>query len=154
MIKLSPLTEAEFEKFSQRSVSDYAENMTKCSTLTMSTALSKAGQIFRRYLPHGPDTPNHHLLSIRPIYATHAVGDIWLQVKKKDKSAFLFDIYIYPDYRGLGYAKSALLAVEGYVRTLGVSTIRLHVFGHNHAARSLYGKLGYADSHVTMMKDL
>lgn len=84
----------------------------------------------------------------------HAVGDIWIQTNKTNQSAFLFDIYIDPAYRGLGYAKGALLAAEDYVRALGVTTIRLHVFGHNHAARTLYGKLGYVDSHVTMTKDL
>lgn len=154
MVDLRPLTEAEFKKFSQRSVCDYAENMTKCSNWSMPTALSNSSLLFFRHLPQGRYTPNHHLLSICAEYSMHAVGDIWIQTNKTNQSAFLFDIYIDPAYRGLGYAKGALLAAEDYVRALGVTTIRLHVFGHNHAARTLYGKLGYVDSHVTMTKDL
>lgn len=154
MTRLLQLTEAEFEDFSFRSICDYAEDMTKCSDWTMPAALSKATTFFRKLLPYGVNTPNHHLFSIHAGSNAHAVGNVWIQTNKHDESAFLFDIYIYPAYRGCGHAHCALLAVEDYVRTLGLSTIRLHVFGHKQAARNLYDKLGFSVSHVTMTKHL
>jgi len=45
-------------------------------------------------------------------------------------------------------------ALEERVRHLGLSTISLHVFGHNHAARALYEKLGYVTTNVMMSKTL
>jgi ribosomal protein S18 acetylase RimI-like enzyme len=39
-------------------------------------------------------------------------------------------------------------------RRMGAETIRLHVFGHNTAARPLYVKLGYEPTNIVMAKPL
>jgi len=42
--------------------------------------------------------------------------------------------------------------LETLVRGMGMSAISLHVFGHNTAARALYGKLGFETTNVLMTK--
>ena len=56
--------------------------------------------------------------------------------------------------RRRGYAEQAMLALEKEARRMGAGTIRLHVFGHNSAARPLYEKLGYYPTNIVMAKDL
>ena len=47
-----------------------------------------------------------------------------------------------------------MTALEETVRALGLDEIRLHVFGHNGAARALYRKLGFVETNVMMAKQL
>jgi len=69
-------------------------------------------------------------------------------------SAFIYNIEIHPQFRRHGYATQAMLKVEGEARRLGAETIRLHVFGHNTAARPLYEELGYVPTNINMAKSL
>ncbi len=46
----------------------------------------------------------------------------------------------------------ALAAVEDLARELGANHIRLHVFGHNERARSLYCRAGFDATNVFMRK--
>lgn len=45
-------------------------------------------------------------------------------------------------------------ALEPLARSLGYDTIRLHVFGDNTIARNLYQAVGYAETDVTMVKQI
>ena len=51
----------------------------------------------------------------------------------------------------LGFSTEQL---ELIVTALGLSTIGLHVFGHNRGARALYAKLGYGVTGINMMKNI
>ena len=46
----------------------------------------------------------------------------------------------------------ALLALEAKVKELGVNKIALHVFAHNHVARSLYEHAGFEITGIYMTK--
>ena len=67
---------------------------------------------------------------------------------------FIYDLRIYDEYQRRGYARQAMLALETKVRELGLDTISLHVFGHNHAAKALYDQLGYEVTNINMSKKL
>ncbi|MBP0633421.1 MULTISPECIES: GNAT family N-acetyltransferase [unclassified Cupriavidus] len=154
MITLRALTEAEFDNFSRRSISEYAENMIESHEWDRSTALANATMMFNKTLPQGLRTPTHQFFSIRPVDMEYAVGNIWIRIDIHDRSAFILDIFVEPEYRGRGYASRAIPKIEHYARKLGAATIRLHVFGPNHAAQRLYNKLGFTVSHATMVKGL
>lgn len=66
----------------------------------------------------------------------------------------MYDFLVYEPYRRCGYGWQALQALEQNVRALGLDTIGLHVFGHNHAARALYEKAGYEVTNINMAKKL
>src|SRR6266851_490585 len=65
-----------------------------------------------------------------------------------------FNIVIFEAFRRQRYGTQALQALEERARQLGLASISLHVFGHNHAARATYEKLGYATTNVMMRKML
>ncbi len=154
MLKLLRLSETEFEDFSRRTVSDYAGNLVESEAKPHANAFLDAAELFQKILPNGQHTPNHYFFSIFAEAASHAVGNIWLQLNSEEDSAFLFDIHIEPVYRRRGYASRALSAAEEFVRKQGLSKISLHAFGHNGIAIALYQRAGFTLSHVTMSKDL
>ncbi len=81
---------------------------------------------------------------------------IWLgRIMQGTKPAmFIYDFVIDEAHRRKGYGEQAKLAAEVQARALGYDTIALHVFGHNHAARALYEKLGYEITNINMAKKL
>jgi ribosomal protein S18 acetylase RimI-like enzyme len=107
-------------------------------------------------LPDGVATKDHTLYDIEDEALGSKVGMIWLgRIMQGTKPAmFIYDFVIDEAHRRKGYGEQALLAAEVQAKALGYDTIALHVFGHNHAARALYEKLGYEITNVNMAKKL
>jgi ribosomal protein S18 acetylase RimI-like enzyme len=58
--------------------------------------------------------------------------------------AFLDELYVLPEARGLGLGRAALAFAETQAQRLGVRRLCLEVEHHNARARALYTELGYA----------
>jgi ribosomal protein S18 acetylase RimI-like enzyme len=83
------------------------------------------------------------------------VGILWVAINHRGlPTAFVFDVEIYEAFRRCGYAEQAFLRLEEEMKALGMTKIGLHVFGHNHAARALYEKVGYETTNIQMAKAL
>lgn len=152
MIALVELSDADFADFSKRSISDYAAHMIESGEWSPSMALQNATAMFQEILPQGQRTPTHYFFSIHRMDEDDDVGSIWVKINHHTGVAFLFDIFVDAKYRGRGFASRALMQVEDYARKHGAEIVQLHVFGRNHAAESLYTKLGFSVSHATMTK--
>ena len=70
------------------------------------------------------------------------------------QSLWIYDIIVHEQFRRRGYARRILKLAEDRARELGAARVELHVFGHNHAARTLYEKTGYEVSSIVMVKQL
>ena len=88
--------------------------------------------------------------------AGETVGAVWFapDAETGRGAAFLWDIVIDPNHRGMGYGRAALEALEALVRALGYDAIRLHVFGDNDIAPHLYRAGGYSETDVSMIQRL
>jgi RimJ/RimL family protein N-acetyltransferase len=156
MIQLVPMTPTEFDKFLATEVEDYAQEHVKAGNWPADTAVELSRDEFAQLLPNGPTSPNQYLYSIQEIETQAIVGLIWFADQKQGQTrrAFIYDIRIYETEQGKGYGKEAMLAIEDKVKALGIETITLHVFGHNHIARALYEKIGYNIADLIMSKKL
>lgn len=155
MVKLVPMSADEFEAWAPTSIADYAREHTIGGKWTAEEALSKAREEFERLLPRGLATPGHRFYSIVRARDRKAVGMLWIEVDDGPKrTAFVFNIETYRPFRRRGHATQAMLLLEKETRRLNLENIRLHVFGHNQAARSLYEKLGYVATNIYMRKRL
>ena len=119
-------------------------------------ALQRSYQDLDESLPQGLATPDHYVYEIRDDTSGAVVGVIWFAVVVKNglKSAFVYDIEIKAEFQRQGHARAAFIALEPLVRKLGLSSIGLHVFGHNPGAQALYNSLGYGVTGVNMRKTL
>jgi ribosomal protein S18 acetylase RimI-like enzyme len=158
MVQLEPMTETQFRSYLETAVEDYAQGHLKSGDCAPEDALRLAQEDYAKLLPDGLQSKDHFLYSIRDdaLDGNQVIGMVWLEVKTKRvvKSAFIYDISIREDLRRKGYGRKVMERVEELILKRGIDTVGLHVFGHNHAARALYEKMGYQITGIGMTKTL
>lgn len=84
------------------------------------------------------------------------VGMMLLGIRDERGSqhGYIYGIYVDPLQRGRGFAREAMRQAEEELRRLGATELRLHVWGHNHAAVRLYEQLGFKLTRLQMRKVL
>jgi ribosomal protein S18 acetylase RimI-like enzyme len=154
-IALQPMTQAEFDTWLPRVIVEYAHEHVVDGRWSEDEAVEKSRAEHSKLLPQGLATPGHHLWTITRSGDRKAVGLLWVQMMETPRPhVFVYDIEVHPDFRRNGYAEAAMTELELVARRMGAETIRLHVFGHNTAARPLYVKLGYEPTNIVMAKSL
>jgi ribosomal protein S18 acetylase RimI-like enzyme len=149
------MTQAEFDAWLPRAIREYAEEHVVDGRWSQDEAVEKSRAEHQTLLPQGLATSDHHLWSIVRSDDQKPVGLLWIHMQQKPKPhAFIYNIEVYPEFRRRGYAEAAMKELEVVARRMGAETIRLHVFGHNTAARPLYEKLGYEPTNIVMAKAL
>lgn len=156
MVALRPMTDQEFETYIERLIPGYAQEHVRAGSFPEADAENIARQEVMSLVPEGVHTTDHYLYVIEDEPGGNAVGVLWFarQTRGATTIAFVYDIEIDEQFRRRGYASQAFGLLEDRVRELGLSTISLHVFGSNTAARDMYRKLGYEEKHVVMAKDI
>jgi RimJ/RimL family protein N-acetyltransferase len=152
---LRPMSPMEFDAWQALAIPAYAADKVASGQWATDEALALSAQEHAELLPQGLQTPDHHLFTVVDREAT-PVGTLWFMVQTKAgaRIAYVYDIEIAPTHQRQGHATGAFIALEDEVRRLGLSGIALHVFGHNHAARALYAKLGYEPTNISLFKPL
>jgi len=155
MSPLRPMTQAEFAAWCDAIVSDYAAEKVKSGDWQESDALARSRESLDELLPKGIETPDNHLFTIVDAKG-ESVGMLWFAVKVRSGSriAYVYNIAVDPRFRRQGHAERAFDALAHEARRLGLEGIGLHVFGHNRGAISLYEKLGFVATDITMFKPL
>lgn len=153
MLKLVPMTQAEYDVFLNRSIPEYAADNVRTGRWLESEALEKSRKEFDELLPQGLNSEDNFLYVLYD--RDEAVGMIWMKVKNQpSKSGFIYEVFIEERFRGKGYGKSLMLLLEEKAREMGLKSLALHVFGFNHVARKLYETVGYEIKNVMMSKTL
>ena len=155
MIRLEPMTPAEYQVYIGYAVKQYAEVRVKAGD-DAEGILERAQEEYDKLLPQGLETPNHHLLSIHVDGLDAPVGLIWFEArdKKGRKSAYIFVFEVRAELRGQGYGAATLQALEERVRSMGIHRINLNVFGFNTGAKALYERCGFTVAGIGMTKVL
>jgi len=151
MVKLEPIQQKDFELFLEREIRSYAEDHVRNGNWSSEDALERSRKEFEHYLPDGTYSKDQYLYSILG-ESDDKIGVLWVQVK--DQKAFIFDFVIDEAFRGKGYGKQALAAMEETLKSMDVESIGLHVFGDNVAAQELYKKAGFQITDIQMKKIL
>ena len=89
------------------------------------------------------------------------MGVLWIKVRPAqatktpdDRDAYIYNIEVNSDSQGKGLGVGAMRDLETYCLSLGIRSIRLHVFGHNETAQRLYRHLGYETTNINMLKQI
>lgn len=154
MITLRPMTPEEYQVYLQHNITEYAAEKVKAGNWAEEESLELAKKEFDDYLPQGLDTPGQHLCTICDGGTGAPVGMIWygFTPDRKPSLWFIYDFLVDEDKRGHGYGFATLAELETMAKNEGISTIRLHVFGHNTGALRLYEKAGYEVTNIQMMR--
>lgn len=153
-VELRPMTEDEYVDWYPEAIAAYAADHIKAGSMPADKAHEMAAKQFADLLPDGLATPAHHLLvgeadGVR-------VGILWLNIPTEGEgvNAFVYDVEVEAEQRGKGYGRAIMEGAEHYSLDHRAATIKLHVFGDNTVARSLYESLGYVATNINMAKPL
>lgn len=150
-VKLQPLQQDDFEHFVEREIHEYANDHVRNGNWAADDALEKARKEFQSLLPEGLHTKGQYLWSSVD-QNNNKVGVLWVPIK--DRKAFINDFVVDEEYRGRGFGKQALLAMETELGVMDVESVGLHVFGDNVTAQELYRKMGFETTGIYMRKKL
>lgn len=155
MSVLAPISDEQYAAFVAMSIADYAADKVSSGQWAEDQSLDLSRKEYEELLPQGHRTAGNYLFSVLDDRA-RPVGTLWIGVKEYagKRAAYIYDIWISPEYRRRGHATRALAAAEEEARKLGLFGIGLHVFGHNAGARALYEALGYRVTNINMFKPL
>ena len=155
-IELHPMNKEQYEAYLKADLPRYAAENVRAGYWSEADAPAKAKETYARYLPQGIDTPGQHLYVIRNQDEGQEVGIVWIgaQPGREASAGFIYNLYIEEGFRRRGYARATMRAIEEVARAMGWSSLGLHVFGHNRAARDLYESLGYEVRSMNMIKSI
>ena len=145
-----------FAAYLDSSVAGYARDNIDAGRWPIEGAMERSRADFDSLLPDGLATPDNYLFEIQDGAGGTTVGYLWFAVIVKHglRGAYVYDLEVHPDHRRQGHAKRAFQALEARVAALGLTSIGLHVFGHNPGAQSLYSQLGYTVTGINMIKQI
>ena len=155
-ISLVELDEAPYQEYRDHLVRDYAADKVRAGAWSESEAQIRAAKDVDGLLPEGPATQGHFLYSVREDAADAEVGTVWFALRDSGvrRYIWIYDIIINENFRRRGYASRTLELVEARAKELGAKSVELHVFGHNQGAQTLYEKVGYSVTSITMAKQV
>jgi ribosomal protein S18 acetylase RimI-like enzyme len=153
-MQVVPMKQHDFDTYLQESIVEYAREHVKGGRWTEEESLEQSAKEFDDLLPEGVGTKDQYLYTLED--NEELVGYFWFAVRERNgiKSAFVYEIRILDQFQRRGYGMQTFRWMEEKARKMGISSISLHVFGHNHPARQMYQKLGYEETNVMMRKTL
>ena len=157
MIELVKMSKRELEAYLQFAIENYANEKVKSGNWSEEDSIQRSRESFADLLPNGVDTEDQFLFTIRDNDGGRNVGMIWVGWGKygdQTSSPWIWDFLIYEQYRGKGYGKEALNALDRELKERGQKKVSLQVFGHNTIAINLYQKSGYKITNIVMSKEL
>lgn len=156
MVSLNLMDPKVFDVFMNQAIDVYAQDNIKSGNWQPDAAREKSREEFQRLLPDGIQTKDQFLFTILDENSNNKIGVLWVQIKMDSphRKAFICDFIIDPQYRGQGYGKLTLQALDEKLAHMNVESVSLHVFAHNTNAVGLYEKMGYLPTNIYMKKTL
>lgn len=151
-ILLKDMSRKEFGEYFQDKLNRYTEVLSENLHEEGDDPSSRAFKQLKGLLPKGIETPNHHLFNIQS--GEKIIGFVWLKIEEEKKSAFLYEIYIFEEYRDKGFGTETMKGIEDILIQKEIHYFKLHVFGSNTGARRLYEELGFEIAGINMLKPL
>jgi ribosomal protein S18 acetylase RimI-like enzyme len=155
MVTLEPMSPEVWIRWRAATIAGHARDQVRIGAWPAEGADARAAAVLAVLLPDGQSTADQHFSSIVNEDGV-IVGALWYAPDRGEgrRAIFIWDIVIGADFRGRGYGRAALAALDPIAVALGYDEIGLHVFGDNEIARSLYRSAGYVETNVSMVKRL
>lgn len=154
MVVLHPMSETEFAGFLAYFIPDYAAEIAANYHLFQDAALAQAKREIATSLPDGVKTQGQSLKSI--VHTDNGsevqIGYLWYRANGEDQSAFIYDFYLLPAFRGKGLGSRAMQSLEALLAGEGIRQIKLRVAAENAHAKKVYEANGYQVTGYNMNK--
>lgn len=149
---LVKMNEVEFEEYIADKEKRYAETLATHTYEITESADIRAKKSIQQYLPNGFQTTQHEFYTI--VYNSVDSGNVWIKIDEEKKSAFLYEIYIFDQFRSKGIGTLVMNEIQEYLSCKEIQYFKLHVFGTNVKAVKLYEALGFEVAGINMYKKI
>lgn len=153
-LTLEPMTPERFVSWNEHQITAFAQDKIDAGNWPEDGALERSARENAVLLPQGLDTPGHDLFV--GTVDGREVGTLWLFTDPAltPPETFIYDIEVDPSRRGEGLGRELLEAAEGWCADHSIGVLRLHVFGFNDVAISLYESAGFETTNINMAKQI
>ncbi|MCB9893588.1 MAG: GNAT family N-acetyltransferase [Planctomycetes bacterium] len=110
--------------------------------------------LLRHFAPHDPRKNTVFVAEVDGKYAGHCWLGQQTDFFTRRVDPWIFDLSVYPEFRGRGVARALHEAAERFLREAGYTQVGLQVMAHNEGAAGLYDKLGYRPRAISLKKRL
>ena len=148
MVILEPISQKDFDQLLENEIRNYAAGHVQAGNWPEEGSLERSRKEFEAVLPDGLQTKDQYIWSV--VDQNDKIGMLWVQIR--NNKAFINDFLVHEEFRGKGYGKQALAAMDDWLKALDVDSVSLHVFGDNLPAQELYKKMGYEITDMHMQK--
>ncbi|ACX88143.1 GNAT family N-acetyltransferase [Pectobacterium parmentieri] len=153
MVNLTDMNESDYPDYRQFFILEYAQDLQASRGYDAEKARAIATQSIDIALPQGSHTPANKLWSIQSLNNEGVIiGYLWVVLN--GNSAWVSDFSLLPAWRGRGFGKASLAAMDVAVAALGIREVGLRVATHNPVAKALYEKQGFQITGFNMHKSL
>ena len=146
------MNEAEFDRYLEFLIPDYAKDLSENFLLPLEKALEESENMMKDLFPDKQNSAGQHIYNIYSVEEGQNIGVIWYNIQSESNKAYIFHILIHEAFRKKGFASVVLKELEETVKSSGVTSMGLNVFGTNPDAQRLYEKLGYQTASTAMGK--
>ena len=153
MITFRTMKTEEFPNYHDYFIVDYANEIAANFGYSLEKSRAIALKELINDLPQNISTPNNFLLCIEES-GDDTIGYLWYKFLDNGETVFILDFVLFDNFRGLGYGKAALIALEEQLFQSGVEQIKLRVAFDNNRALRLYERLGFNITGYNMVKIL
>ena len=155
-LRLRPMTSAELSDYRAQIEERFAADVHTSAKISIEAARVESHLVLGGLFPEGGLAPGAQIW-VAEDTAGARVGILWLAHREAGtptEHAWIYDIAVDEARRGSGWGRKLLAQAEEQTRALGLTSLRLNVFGENTVARNLYRSQGFTESRVTMIKDV
>ncbi len=139
-ITFRPFSKEEFFRFEEWEIESYANALIRSKTESKEDALCVSAEELEEMLPDGLSTEGNFFLTALD-GEQNEIGFVWYSETDKDE-VFLSELYVYEEFRNLGFEEAVLSAFE---KICGASLISLHVFDCDKNLIKMYRRAGYEE---------
>lgn len=143
-----------FIVWSEHLVASFAREKVEAGNWPEEGSVERAARENAELLPQGVATPGHDLFVA--LVDGEAVGVLWLFTDPGTATSetFIYDIEVVEGRRGEGLGRLLLEAAERWCADHSIGILKLHVFGFNETAISLYESSGFEITNINMAKQI
>jgi ribosomal protein S18 acetylase RimI-like enzyme len=151
---LERMTSERFVTWNEHLVASYAREKVDAGNWPEEGAVERSAKENAEQLPQGVATPGHDLFVA--FVDGEEVGFLWLFTDPalSTPETFIYDIEVLESRRGEGLGRALLEAAEAWCADHSIGMLKLHVFGSNETAISLYESAGFETTNRNMSKQI
>lgn len=141
-----------FGSWKHQLIISFADEKVRAGNWPAHGALERSAAENAKALPDGLATTGHDIFV--GTVGGQEVGHLWLFTNPAltVPETYIYDIEVAEEHRGKGHGRGILEAGERWCAEHEIATLKLHVFGFNIAAISLYESSGFEITNLNMVK--